>query len=81
MTERRGKLQDKQLQNSYFVPNIGDQIKGDMGGFMYIRGPFENFVDWRHCAAVMQREAGQRSSGVIFISATVAKVCVTVVLK
>jgi hypothetical protein len=22
-----------------------------------IRGPFEKFVDWRHCAAVMQREA------------------------
>jgi hypothetical protein len=23
----------------------------------YIRGPFEKFVDWRQCAAVMQREA------------------------
>jgi hypothetical protein len=22
-----------------------------------IRGPFEKFVDWRKCAAVMQREA------------------------
>jgi hypothetical protein len=22
-----------------------------------IRGPFEKFVDWRQCAAVMQREA------------------------
>jgi hypothetical protein len=22
-----------------------------------IRGPFERFVDWRQCAAVMQREA------------------------
>jgi hypothetical protein len=22
-----------------------------------LRGPFENFVDWRQCAAVMQREA------------------------
>jgi hypothetical protein len=22
-----------------------------------IRGPFEKFVDWRRCAAVMQREA------------------------
>jgi hypothetical protein len=25
-----------------------------------IRGPFEKFVDWRQCAAVMQREAEQR---------------------
>jgi hypothetical protein len=24
---------------------------------MYIRGPFERFVDWRQCAAVMLREA------------------------
>jgi hypothetical protein len=24
---------------------------------MNIRGPFEKFVDWRQCAAVMQREA------------------------
>jgi hypothetical protein len=24
---------------------------------VYIRGPFEKFVDWRQCAAVMQREA------------------------
>jgi late competence protein required for DNA uptake (superfamily II DNA/RNA helicase) len=24
---------------------------------MYVRGPFEEFVDWRQCAAVMQREA------------------------
>jgi hypothetical protein len=23
----------------------------------YIRGPFEKFVDWRQCAAAMQREA------------------------
>jgi hypothetical protein len=23
----------------------------------YVRGPFEKFVDWRQCAAVMQREA------------------------
>jgi hypothetical protein len=23
-----------------------------------ICGPFEKFVDWRQCAAVMQREAG-----------------------
>jgi hypothetical protein len=22
-----------------------------------LRGPFETFVDWRQCAAVMQREA------------------------
>jgi hypothetical protein len=22
-----------------------------------LRGPFEKFVDWRQCAAVMQREA------------------------
>jgi hypothetical protein len=22
-----------------------------------VRGPFEKFVDWRQCAAVMQREA------------------------
>jgi hypothetical protein len=22
-----------------------------------LRGPFEKFVDWRHCAAVMRREA------------------------
>jgi hypothetical protein len=22
-----------------------------------VRGPFEKFVDWRKCAAVMQREA------------------------
>jgi hypothetical protein len=24
---------------------------------IFIGGPFEKFVDWRHCAAVMQREA------------------------
>jgi hypothetical protein len=23
---------------------------------VYVRGPFERFVDWRQCAAVMQRE-------------------------
>jgi len=23
----------------------------------HIREPFERFLDWRHCAAVMQREA------------------------
>jgi hypothetical protein len=23
----------------------------------YVRGPFEKFVDWRQCAAVMRREA------------------------
>jgi hypothetical protein len=23
---------------------------------MYIRGPFEKFVDWLQCSAVMQRE-------------------------
>jgi hypothetical protein len=26
-------------------------------GLYNIRGPFEKFVDWRKCAAVMQREA------------------------
>jgi hypothetical protein len=25
--------------------------------YVYIRGPFEKFVDWQQCAAVMQREA------------------------
>jgi len=25
---------------------------------MMIRGPFEKFVDWKQCAAVMQMEAG-----------------------
>jgi hypothetical protein len=25
--------------------------------FIVLRGPFEKFVDWRQCAAVMQREA------------------------
>jgi hypothetical protein len=24
---------------------------------LHVRGPFEKFVDWRQCAAVMQREA------------------------
>jgi hypothetical protein len=24
---------------------------------LILRGPFEKFVDWRQCAAVMQREA------------------------
>jgi hypothetical protein len=23
----------------------------------FVRGPFEKFVDWRQCAAVMEREA------------------------
>jgi hypothetical protein len=26
-------------------------------GVSYVRGPFENFVDWRQCAAAIQREA------------------------
>jgi hypothetical protein len=26
-------------------------------GYSDVRGPFEKFVDWRQCAAVMQREA------------------------
>jgi hypothetical protein len=33
---------------------------------VYIRGPFEKFVDWQQCAAVMQREVVtvmQRCSG------------------
>jgi len=25
--------------------------------FNNLRGPFTKFVDWRHCTAVMQREA------------------------
>jgi hypothetical protein len=25
--------------------------------FVKVRGPFVNFMDWRQCAAVMQREA------------------------
>jgi hypothetical protein len=25
--------------------------------WVFIRGPFEEFVDWRQCAAVMQKEA------------------------
>jgi hypothetical protein len=25
--------------------------------YTHARGPFEKFVDWRQCAAVMQREA------------------------
>jgi len=25
--------------------------------YFYVRGPFEKFVFWRQCAAVMQREA------------------------
>jgi hypothetical protein len=25
--------------------------------YIYIGGPFEKFVDWRQCAAVVQREA------------------------
>jgi hypothetical protein len=25
--------------------------------FAHIRGPFEKFVEWRQCAAVMQRQA------------------------
>jgi hypothetical protein len=24
---------------------------------LFIRGPFKKFVDWRQCAAVLQREA------------------------
>jgi len=24
---------------------------------LHLRGPFEKFVDWRQCAAVMQKEA------------------------
>jgi hypothetical protein len=27
------------------------------GRVYHVRGPFEKFVDWRPCAAVMQREA------------------------
>jgi len=41
-----------------------------------LRGPFENFVDWRQCAAVMQREevtVMPSCSGVI--------ISITVVLK
>jgi hypothetical protein len=53
--------------------------------YVYIRGPFEKFMDWRQCAAVLQREAvtlmPSCSRGVIFISLTVVTVWVTVVLK
>jgi hypothetical protein len=31
--------------------------KGKFLPWSYIRGPFERFLDWRQCAAVMQREA------------------------
>jgi hypothetical protein len=60
----------------------GWQTKKEKGN-MCIRGPFERFVDWRQCAAVMQREAvtvmPSCCSGVIFVPLTVVRV--TVVLK
>jgi hypothetical protein len=53
----------------------------------YIQGPFEKFVDWRQCTAVMQREAmtyvvvvGQHSS-VVLILLTIVRAWVTVILK
>jgi hypothetical protein len=33
------------------------------------RGPFEKFVDWRQCAAVMQREAYQHNNVLIYFLA------------
>jgi len=33
--------------------------------WMLIRGPFEKFVDWRQCAAAMQKEAKQQNSGAL----------------
>jgi hypothetical protein len=45
---------------------------------LFIRGPFEKFVDGRQCAAVMQREAvtvmTSCSSGAIFSPQTVVRV-------
>jgi hypothetical protein len=39
----------------------GDRLEISQGNpyltlHTYIRGPFEKFVDWRQCAAVIQRE-------------------------
>jgi hypothetical protein len=32
-------------------------LNGNLNILKYERGPFEKLVDWRQCAAVMQREA------------------------
>jgi hypothetical protein len=36
----------RELVNSFII----------MRGDIYIRGPFAKFVDWRQCAALMQRK-------------------------
>jgi hypothetical protein len=37
---------------------ISHHLPGDVCVIcLIIRGPFEKFVNWRHCAAIMQREA------------------------
>jgi hypothetical protein len=35
-----------------------------------IRGPFKKFVDWRQCAAVMQREAVTVMPSVVVVGVT-----------
>jgi hypothetical protein len=33
------------------------EVTRDTFSITHIRGPFEKFVDWQHCAAVTQRKA------------------------
>jgi hypothetical protein len=41
---------------TYFISKTTQRVLITFG-VGNVRGPFERFVDWRQCAAVMQREA------------------------
>jgi hypothetical protein len=43
------------MKNMYVYRNRPDDISCEHS--FYVQGPFARFMDWRQCAAVMQKEA------------------------
>jgi hypothetical protein len=56
------------LQNSFIVPYKAVVVQSpwnkqaDGFDFSIIRGPLDNFMEWRQCAAVMQREGSFKTT-------------------
>jgi hypothetical protein len=57
VTNQRTKIFGKTLQTLARDSNRPLSLRHGRLNYIIIRGPFENFVDWRQYAAVMQREA------------------------
>jgi hypothetical protein len=51
------KISSKKVFN-FFKVIFYRMLNKNMAVVRNLRGPFEKFVDWQQCAAVMQREGG-----------------------